>query len=77
MKFIIIYEDDNRTLLFQSDDKSRVRKWFQDVLNQVKQKGGEIQCQAEDVAWGTVDDHGWKVTIYYGWEVERLRNIVV
>ena len=77
MKFIIIYEDDNRTLLFQSDDRSKVEKWFTNVLNQIQQKGGEIQGRTLDVAWGTVDDHSWKVTIYYDWEVEKLRNITV
>lgn len=77
MKFIIIYEDDNRTLLFQSDDRSEVEKWFANVLDQIRQKGGEIQCRAQDVAWGTVEDHSWKITIYYDWEVEKLRNITV
>ena len=77
MKFIIIYEDDNRTLLFKSDDRSEIEKWFTNVLNQIQQKGGEIQYRAQDVAWGTVDDHSWKVIIYYDWEVEKLKNITV
>lgn len=77
MKFIIIYDDDNRTLLFQSDDRSEVEKWFTNVLDQIQQKGGKIQFWGEDVAWGTVEGHSWKITIYYDWEVEKLRNITV
>ena len=77
MKFIIIYDDDNRTLLFQSDDRSEVEKWFANVLDQIQQKGGEIQYRAQDVAWGMVEDHSWKITIYYDWEVEKLKNITI
>lgn len=77
MKFIIIYDDDNRTLLFQSNDRSEVEKWFANVLDQIQQKGGKIQFWGEDVAWGTVEDHSWKITIYYDWEVEKLRSITV
>ena len=65
MKFIIIYDGDNGTLLFQSDDRSEVEKWFTNVLDQIQQKGGKIQFWGEDVAWGTVEGHSWEFTIYY------------
>lgn len=77
MKNIIIYKDDNCTLIFKSDDWDKIQEWFKDTLDDIKKKGGTIYSQSLDLAWGTFEDEtGWKIVIYRDWEVPELRKII-
>lgn len=76
MKNIILYEDNNRTLIFQSDDWDQIQDWFRSTLKDIKEKGGVIQSQSLDLAWGLFEDGtSWKIVIYRDWEVQQLRKI--
>lgn len=76
MKNIILYEDDNRTLIFQSDDWDEIQDWFRSTLKEIKEKGGKIYSQSLDLAWGTFEDESpWKIAIYQSWEIFQLRKI--
>ena len=38
MKYIIIYEDSDRTLVFKSDSKEEVDKWYESTINDIKER---------------------------------------
>lgn len=78
MKNIILYEDDNRTLIFQSDDWDKIQEWFKATLEDITSKGGKIYSQSLDLAWGTFEDEtAWKIVIYRNWEVPELRKVTI
>lgn len=76
MKYIIIYEDDSRTLVFKSDSKEEVDKWYESTINDIKESGGEMDFDFGYVAWGTLsNENSWKITIYNDYEVDNLKRI--
>ena len=78
MKFIIIFEDETRTLVFKSASRDEVDTWFNNMIKKIKQKGGEVYDRDEDVAWGVKDDgEDWKITIYADWEIDHLQDITI
>lgn len=78
MKFIIIFEDKTRTLVFKSASRDEVDKWFDNMIKKIKRKGGQVYERDEDVAWGTkYNGDSWKITIYADWEIDHLRDIEI
>ena len=78
MKFIIIFEDETRTLIFKSNSRDEVDKWYNNMLKKIRQNGGEIDDMDNDVAWGTKDSgDSWKITIYEDWEIDHLKDIII
>lgn len=76
MKYIIIYEDDNRTLVFKSDSEEEVYKWHKTTLNDIKESGGEVDFDFGYATWGTfLNGDSWKIVIYNDYEVDNLRRI--
>lgn len=76
MKYIIIYEDYNRTLVFKSDSKEEVNKWYESTINDIKENGGEVYFDLGHVAWGTLlNENSWKIVVYNDYEVDNLKRI--
>ena len=76
MKYVIIYEDDSRTLVFKSDSKEEVDKWYESTINDIKESGGKMDFNFGYVAWGTLlNENSWKITIYNDYEVDNLKRI--
>ena len=76
MKYIIIYEDDNRTLVFKSDSKEEVDKWYESTINDIKESGGEVDFDFGFTVWGTLlNGDSWKIVVYNDYEVDNLRRI--
>lgn len=76
MKYIIIYEDNNRTLVFQSDSKEKVNEWFETTINDIKENGGSVMLKFHDVAWGyLLNENFWKITIYNEHEIYNPKRI--
>lgn len=76
MKYIIIYEDDDRTLVFKSDSKEEVDKWYKATINDIKKSGGDVDFDFGYVAWGTLlNGDFWKIVVYNDYEVDNLRKI--
>lgn len=79
MKFIIIFEDENRTLIFKSNSREEVDEWIKRTIEKIKSKEGEVYNRDKDVAWGTNKQSGkfWKITVYENWEIDTLKDIVI
>ena len=77
MKYIIVYEDDTRTLLFKTNDENEWKEWLESTINQIINKGGKVGCKFSDAAWGTVNNMGWKIVVYNDYEIDNLKSIVV
>ena len=79
MKFIIIFEDEDRTLVFKSNSREEVDEWFKRTIEKIKSKEGEVYDRDKDVAWGTnkKGEEFWKITVYEDWEIDALRDIVI
>ena len=76
MKYIIIYEDYVRTLVFKSDSKKEVDKWYESTINDIKENGGKVDFDFGYVAWGTLfNGNSWKIIVYNDYEVDNLRRI--
>lgn len=76
MKYIIIYEDDNRTLVFKSDSGKEVYKWYKATINNIKESGGKVDFDFCCVAWGTLlNGDFWKIMVYNDYEVDNLKKI--
>lgn len=76
MKYIIIYKDNDRTLVFQSDSKEEVNEWFEATINDIQESGGYVTCKFHDVAQGHLrNDDFWKITIYNEYEINKLKRI--
>ena len=76
MKYIIIYEDSDRTLVFKSDSKEEVDKWFEATISDIQENGGYVISKFHDVAWGhLLNDGFWKITIYNDYEIDNLKRI--
>lgn len=76
MKYIIIYEDSNRTFVFKSDSKEEVDKWYKDTINDIKESGGEVEFDFDFVVWGTLlNGDSWIIVVYNDYEVDNLRRI--
>ena len=77
MKYIIVYEDDTRALLFKTNDENEWKEWMESTINQIINKGGEVSYRFNDAAWGTVNDMGWIIVVYNDYEIDNLKPIVV
>lgn len=76
MKYIIIYEDDDRTLVFKSDSKKEVDKWYESTINDIKESGGKVDFDFGYVVWGTLfNGNSWKIIVYNDYEVDNLKKI--
>ena len=76
MKYIIIYEDYVRTLVFKSDSKKEVNKWYKTTINDIKESGGEVEFDFDYVVWGKfLNGNSWKIVIYNDYEVDNLKRI--
>ena len=76
MKYIIIYEDSDRTLVFKSDSKEEVDKWYESTINDIKESGGEVGFDFGYVVWGTLlSGSYWKIVVYNDYEVDNLKRI--
>lgn len=76
MKYIIIYEDDNRTLVFKSESKEEVDKWRENTINDIKESGGEVDFDLGFASVGTLlNGDSWKIVVYNDYEVNNLRRI--
>ena len=76
MKYIIIYEDSDRTLVFKSDSKKEVDKWYESTINDIKESGGKVDFDFGYVAWGTLfNGNSWKIIVYNDYEVNNLKRI--
>lgn len=76
MKYIIIYEDYVRTLVFKSDSKKEVDKWYESTINDIKESGGKVDFDLGYVAWGALfNGNSWKIIIYNDYEVDNLKRI--
>ena len=76
MKYIIIYEDYVRTLVFKSDSKKEVDKWYESTINDIKESGGKVDFDLGHVAWGALfNGNYWKIIIYNDYEVDNLKRI--
>lgn len=76
MKYIIIYDDDDRTLVFKSDSKEEVDKWFETTISDIQESGGFVISKFHDVAWGhLINTDFWKITIYNEYEIDNLKRI--
>lgn len=77
MKYIVVYEDDTRTLLFKANNENEWKEWMKSTINQIINRGGEISYRFNDTAWGRVNDMGWKIVVYNDYEIDNLKPIVV
>ena len=77
MKYIIVYEDDTRTLLFKSNSETEWEEWMESTINQIIRRGGEVLYRFKDTAWGKVNDMDWKIVIYNDYEIDKLKPIVI
>ena len=76
MKYIIIYEDYVRTLVFKSDSKKEVDEWYESTINDIKESGGKVYYDLGHVVWGTLlNGDSWKIIVYNDYEVDNLRRI--
>lgn len=76
MKYIIIYEDDTRTLIFKSNSREKVDKWMEKTVNNIKELGGITNFSFPDVAFGILSDgESWKISIYNDYEIDNLKKI--
>ena len=76
MKYIIIYEDCTRTLVFKSDSGEEVDKWYETTINDIKESGDEVDFSCGFVAWGKLlNGSYWKIVVYNDYEVDNLRRI--
>ena len=76
MKYIIIYEDCDRTLVFKSDSKEEVDKWYESTINDIKESGGEVDFDFGYVVWGKLlNGSYWKIVVYNDYEVDNLKRI--
>ena len=76
MKYIIIYEDYIRTLVFKSDSKKEVDEWYESTINDIKESGGKVYYDLGHVVWGTLlNGDSWKIIVYNDYEVDNLRRI--
>lgn len=76
MKYIIIYEDSNRTFVFKSDSKEEVDKWYKDTINDIKESGGEVEFDFDFVVWGTLlNGDSWIIVVYNDYEIDNLKRI--
>lgn len=76
MKYIIIYEDYVRTLVFKSDSKKEVDEWYESTINDIKESGGKVDFDFGYVVWGTLfNGNSWKIIVYNDYEVDNLKKI--
>ena len=76
MKYIIIYEDYIRTLVFKSDSKKEVDEWYESTINDIKESGGKVDFDFGYVVWGTLfNGNSWKIIVYNDYEVDNLKKI--
>ena len=76
MKYIIIYEDSDRTLVFKSDSKKEVDKWYESTINDIKESGGKVDFDFFFFFWGTLlNGDFWKIVVYNDYEVNNLKRI--
>ena len=76
MKYIIIYEDCDRTLVFKSDSKEEVNKWYETTISDIQESGGEVDLDLGFVVWGKLlNGSYWKIVVYNDYEVDNLRRI--
>ena len=77
MKYIIVYEDDTRTLLFKSNNETEWEEWMESTINQIIGRGGEVLYRFKDTAWGKVSYMYWKIVVYNDYEIDNLKPIVI
>lgn len=83
MKYIIIFEDEDRTLIFKSDDFEEVKNWFdrtrKNLFDLNYTEFYSILTENDGgVAWGhNAFDYKryWKITVYVDWQIEKLISI--
>lgn len=83
MKYIIIFEDEERTLIFKSDDFDEVQSWFNKTIknlwdNDYSEVYNHLTKEEGGVAWGhNAFDYKryWKITVYVDWQIDKLMSI--
>lgn len=76
MEYIIIYEDCDRTLVFKSDSKEEVDKWYETTINDIKESGGEVDYDFDYMVCGTLSNgDSWKIVVYNDYEIDNLMPI--
>ena len=83
MKYIIVFEDEDRTLIFRSDDFEEVKNWFDKTRKNLFDKDytevyNYLTKEDGGVAWGdNAFDYKryWKITVYVDWQIDKLKPI--
>ena len=83
MKYIVIFEDEDRTLVFKSDDFEEVKDWFDKTIKKLHERDftqfyNHLTKENGGVAWGhnSFDyKRYWKITVYVDWQIDKLKPI--